>query len=535
MIKITLPSSWNFSEPVARLVDVHSRGVDGAWLEKRAAAGMFKHVDIQPVKGHSLIHLIALGDAEVYGGNRNGDWFYGTGRKLELPEGNWDRVWLEKAAVDAANPTGPKGRWDCRSPATFTDQVLYGNKERMSTFIKYANVYRNHANKPFEHVDPDWKPENGGKPKMMPPDKVYGSVKLAAHNDRMCRGELMIEVPHGPDWDHQLEKLARGEDVPFSMASKVPFDICMACGHKARTLEEYCPHLTHMTEMTKSGNVHGVANDEASFFDISDVPKPADRIAWSLYHVMEKAAGYGGHTKSAAELGQHASHYGLHQPVSVMGLYLDANTSRRLGLLQKAAELEKQIPLLAKASPIAKGIKHDLIADTSILKKCARAQLPEYFKALADAGVCLPLVKWAQLIGLHEDPRFSASVKIACQLLPEAFGRSLVLAGDKVAGNCAYDPYHRLPAADLRKQAADLSSPLGVLPEMVNARAVRNTLRGDGTMRVKQAAVTVTDPVADGLVQEYVSYKLAFLDEVHRTRPQLLDFVTEAIVLQNLL
>jgi hypothetical protein len=81
MIKIVLPSSFGFDDPIAQLVDCHSKGIDSSWLIKRAAAGVFRDWEnIKAAKDHSLIHLIALGDAETYGGNRNGDWFYKSAR-----------------------------------------------------------------------------------------------------------------------------------------------------------------------------------------------------------------------------------------------------------------------------------------------------------------------------------------------------------------------------------------------------------------------------------------------------------------------
>jgi hypothetical protein len=86
------------------------------------------------------------------------------------------------------------------------------------------------------------------------------NVKAAAHNDKMDRVELLIEVPHGKDWDDDLEKLANGQDIPWSMAAKVAYDICSACGHKARTRDDYCPHLqSDLTSMLKTGHVVGAS------------------------------------------------------------------------------------------------------------------------------------------------------------------------------------------------------------------------------------------------------------------------------------
>jgi len=75
MLKIVLPSSFDFDSHVMSIVDVHSRGVDKSWLSKSAAVLTKELKDLRPEKGVTFTHLIALGDQEYYGLNRNGDGF----------------------------------------------------------------------------------------------------------------------------------------------------------------------------------------------------------------------------------------------------------------------------------------------------------------------------------------------------------------------------------------------------------------------------------------------------------------------------
>jgi hypothetical protein len=219
-IKTILPSSFGYSDPIASLVDVHSKGVDSTWLSKRAAAGMFRDVDIRPEKDHSYIHLIAMGDAEFYGLNRNGDGFLKQGRMLTIP-----------------NPHDGK---------TTQVKIHCGNVDTHHTFEKVAKVYRNHVNKD--------------------PKKAEGDVYKSAHNDDMNRVELLVRVKNA-GWEDELQKLASGEDIPFSMSCKVPYDVCTECGHKAAKRADYCDHLKHhMGEITKSGNQIGMMNDHMVYF-----------------------------------------------------------------------------------------------------------------------------------------------------------------------------------------------------------------------------------------------------------------------------
>jgi len=225
MIKYARPSPDVFQMPVASLVETLSGGrVSHSWGEKRATAGLFGDRDLRPEKNHSLIHLIATGDADYYGGNRNADLYYSTGRKLDLPAPEWDRVKL--ARLDPRNQN-EEPRYDIRSPKTFTDSVLAGNRERAWTFEKCAHVFEEHANKPYPHKDKDGV--------LQPPDKIYGTVKAAAHNPAMHRVELVIQVPHGRDWDDDLQKIANAQDVGFSIGCRVPYDVCFVKGTLVET------------------------------------------------------------------------------------------------------------------------------------------------------------------------------------------------------------------------------------------------------------------------------------------------------------
>ena len=130
------------------------------------------------------VHLIALGASEAYGPNRNGDGF--------------------KEAT-------------CR--------------DHHDTFVKFAKFFRNHKNK-AERGDP-----------------FYGVVKASAYNEDMRRVELLCalnseksaaERNGGFVADVELEKIARGEDMPVSMACRVPHDVCSFCKHAAKNRDEYC-------------------------------------------------------------------------------------------------------------------------------------------------------------------------------------------------------------------------------------------------------------------------------------------------------
>lgn len=75
MIKTVLSGSFDFDDALASIVPLHRAGVDSGWMNKRAAAEVFNFDDYTPRKGETLVHLLALGDGETVGCNRNGDYF----------------------------------------------------------------------------------------------------------------------------------------------------------------------------------------------------------------------------------------------------------------------------------------------------------------------------------------------------------------------------------------------------------------------------------------------------------------------------
>jgi hypothetical protein len=496
MNKVVTPDSFGFTDPIARLVDVHDRGgISRDWMVKRAAAPIFSAFDgYKPASGHSLIHLIAMGDAEAYGANRNGDIFYSTGRQLELPEPNWKTIKTASGAVHA------------RGPDTFGDCTKVGNRETHNTFVTHAKVYKHH--------------------KHASSDPVFGRVVASAHNEPMHRVELLIDVPNDT-WGEELQKLASGDSPGFSMACAIPFDICSVCGHKAKTRNEYCPHLTGgLTSMLKSGHVVSAVNDGMRFFDISRVIRPADRIAYAL----EKAAALGTVTGGAelAELMGYSDDPSLY---SLPGL------RNRLDLLAKAAEMEKTLPLTpvaAKTAPaVARRVQRTAALESLHGQPAKQASL---FRALADATTCLPFDDFCSLVYPPDRlTKSAAAFKQARELLPSMFelmaARSL-----QVVTNQAFSTEYAYASPSAVKLAAECAVDCGMLPDQVIARATRAALSGPATAIKAAQASPDSSSAAETLdiLSQYASYKLAFLERVQQSQPQTFEAVMIAAVLQGL-
>ncbi len=218
MNKIIHSGSWDFDAPAVQLIDIHSRGVDSSWMQKRAAALGPEISQIRAEPGRTQLHLIAMGTTESFGPNRNADGF----RRNEL-------------------------------------------MRKHATFVTNGNVFKNHANKD--------------------PKRASGTIKYSAFNPTMDRVELVIAVDNNK-WATELEKLASGEDLPFSMACKVAFDECNICKNQAPSRKQYCQCMKKMAgQILSDGRQVYVDNPNPNFFDLSGVFRPADRIAYHLQKV----------------------------------------------------------------------------------------------------------------------------------------------------------------------------------------------------------------------------------------------------------
>lgn len=191
--------------------------------------------EYSPKPKHAYLLATALGAYEAWGANNNGDGFYEEDLLKE------------------------------------SDDVGY------RSFAKHGHVYVGHRNKD--------------------PKKAIGKVVLAAYNHRMRRVELIeeLDMEKAASFLDQWEKTG---SLPTSMGTKVPYDICASCGHKARRPVDYCEHAKYaMRRVLSNGMVMHVRNPNPRFFDQSHVIVPADKVAG----VMEKVAtvGYTGVVPSA--------------------------------------------------------------------------------------------------------------------------------------------------------------------------------------------------------------------------------------------
>jgi hypothetical protein len=370
MIKVIQPHAQNFSEPVAALIKVSSRGIIGSdkqELVKRAGADFAeKALHIKFAKDEIPVHLIAIGATEDYGPNRNGDGF---------------------------------SRDTCQ--------------KYHHTFEKFARFYRDHANKN--------------------PAKSFGLVKASYYNEPMKRIELICALNGSKEAadrnggliaDKEMDKLAAGDDIPVSMACKIPFDKCSACGNKARTRAEYCDSIENgghcksgglkhnLGRVLENGHVLHADNPDPSFFDISNVFRPADRIAY-ISGELQKAASAG--VISGAEL---AEQLNVSFPFGLDGSGASKMAAAQYQALCELAAAEHAIVNNSNGWTQMALASNENVQPSIDVNGCAFAKMAEVFRGLADAGVILSVRDFLSLTVKSANDALVAAVANA---LPNIF------------------------------------------------------------------------------------------------------------------
>ena len=320
-----------------------------------------------PDDRHFAMHVIAMGDAENYGPNKNFDL--------------WPASGLEKSSG------------------------TYGHH----TFVKNGHFFREHNNRSK--------------------DKAIGTIKASAWNPEMHRVELIV---HG-DKDKAAPEYAMakaGKVVSVSMSARVSHDRCTICDHHAKSSSLYCDHLKkRMGQWHPEHKKFAFAiNDYPSFFDISAVRNPADRIAHYLeYQFSDGNKSSSGpavnfsdlRAKQAGILLPQESELGWSTPAGRQWLAVLAEEASYQQGLKQAAHDERYYWT-------TQGIPYAFDPDRFLEQhRQAMSELPpgQLFRKLAQARVILPFKPFFSYVTQQNpaqvdlDPRYKA----AQVQLPEIF------------------------------------------------------------------------------------------------------------------
>ena len=488
MFKVATPDSWNFGEQYSQLLKLASggfRGADRSAFIKRASHAFANIVDtIKFAKDETPVHIIAMGATEAYGPNRNGDGF-------------------KMAAL----------------------------RKYAQTFVDNAKNYRNHKNKD--------------------PKKAYGQVKAAHVNEDMKRVELIVTFWNTKEaaekrgdlyaGDKVLEMVDAGKDIPWSMACRVPYDICASCFNKAASRADYCTEDTcispegyrrggcrnNLTKVAEDGFQNHVDNDQPSFFDISHLiigdsmpGRPADRIAYGgLASYLHKQAS--GATQGGADL---AEAYGM------WDTELTQQSTKLAHLASILADYE-QLPDTARTNALAVSFHPSVLGPIGPLPY---GQKSAAWSALA-AECVMPSVSQFLAWELGSSEKAAAIAAKVAQHLPGIYSR-LTESGEliNILPNNPYEVSAELPSANQRTWAKAASAGYSFNLANVEQRVTRAVLHQIAPPQLKKAADGNTDAEAEKLAKRYAIFKLAVLSKMPGIDvPSTADRLCELAVLQN--
>jgi hypothetical protein len=415
-----------------------------------------------PDKNHALIHLIAAGDEEQFGFNRNLDGY------------------PKKAHV-----------------------------ERHHTFVSHAKVYQEHDNKD--------------------PNKAIGEVKIAAYNPQQSRVELAIWLSKDKA-PAEFEMAKEGKQLSFSMGCTVPSDFCSCCGHEAATPADYCSCMKkHAGQWVPEFQKFAyVSNPHPTYKDISEVKRPADRIAHYLGYYFdenEKVAATGNRPVLGVDV---AAAYGLVDNGSAGIPFYSLEKQAVYNKLLQAEEAINQEKLSAEFTDLVKKASQDFdetTLDDSHIAAMRAVRPGTLFQKLAAKGVGLDFKTFVAYItgDKLEDIEKNAGYKGACACLPSLFGgiksmapdaqmEDLFTANSGMLANCDGGDSDKLDEA-----LKVLASKHSIDPEHLRPRVLHVTIvkqASDLSLNTRKEYSEFANNEWAPLLKAYAHYKVAFCTQV---------------------
>lgn len=482
MLKVIAPSSQEFDAPVMQMVKVSERGLRGndlTELVKRASHDFVELVRTPGLikAGDVPVHLIAIGATEFYGPNRNGDGFTES---------------------------------TCR--------------DRHREFVKHARWYRNHANKN--------------------PAISYGLVKGSQYNERMHRIELLCVLNGtkeaarrngGYVANEELEKLAREEDIPVSMACLIDYDVCSECGHRSKHKGEYCTSKadggfctrdgakTALCRVYADGRIHHVDNPHPRFFDISKVFRPADRIAYTMGKLASAV-----HILGGAQLAQELN---VTAPAILsVDEYTPYKIAEQIKLAYTLASIENAVEARAQDKLNLAFVK--AAADTRDFGN-APGQLDSHiWSALAQSKVFLPVEGFLQLT-TGDSVKAALAAPLVQRQLPGVYGR-MIEDGSLAPAveNNIFSVQDVLPTSKARDWASKYAGDFSLEKTAVDRRIVRAAIYTMETPTIVSTKPVAANPAVEQLARSYALYKLAALQYL-KERDAQFELTSELAIRQN--
>jgi hypothetical protein len=329
----------------------------------------------------------------------------------------------------------------------------------------------------------------------------------------------------------------------------VGYDLCSYCGNKAPNVKDYCTGTYEGGHCKAGGLKHNIGslieidngihhlhadNPHPSFFDISHVTRPADRIAYVTGQLKTASASA---VIKSAEL---AAALCLQVPLD---LRLATTTSKtaaaQLSQLYTLAGQEDMAAAGKYAAPVNYGLAFNTTTqdiDTPL------PALPDFqykvagaMRALVDSRILLPISRFIELFtstGIEKTADLATLTQLA---VPGAYTR--LVQSDTCEQQLHNNPYlpAKTAAAAEHAWAHQLVPTYSVKESDVQNRVQRAAIRGDVvpqfiTSEAAGVKVASDSYAVRALAEQYCLYKLAFLQAIPETE---LPLTTALAIIQN--
>lgn len=475
MIKLCSSDSWAWGERCAKLMPVSSRGIlDVSWLNKFAVdddhrAWLRK---IASVAGHELLHIIAVGDSERYGYNRNGDGFSGR-----------------------------------------------DNAKSHDGFCKNAYVFRNH-----KHDTRKGHP-TFGRPHASCHSPKMARIELVNAVNCKTAGDIIQGVEKGDDVAWSM-----GCNVPFDVCT-----VCHNKAASPAEYCEHAKR-PNLGRLLKTGEICALDNPDAEWFDISHVFRPAERIAYTIRKIKVAAANgqialdddeavCGG-----AELAKIA---GVTLPEFMLSSDIPLE---KWATLQALAELEKHVPADGSARAWLPEELSEEAEKAIAKQAAADGSMRNVLEDLHGRGILLrPRQLFKIAFGPEAyNEVIEPLMPEMRQALPDAFSRALEINGGDLVKESRFDGAGQLKTAAMTREYEDATvgceKAASIQESHASARAGRISLLGCARPRIIITKTASVQPAAGGLSDIYAAYGLAFASHPRNGREVL---AKRAVVMTN--
>lgn len=390
-------------------------------------------------------------------------------------------------------------------------------EKRAHTFVTHGKMYREHRNK-------------------NPKDSI-GEIKYAAYDPKMQRVEILVHMSKDKA-PEEYEMAKKGSALNFSMSCRVPNDRCSCCGNKAKTVSKYCDCLKHhMGQWMDGFEKYAFAyNDEPTFFDISRVKNPADRIARHLSYLFKDGDEI---QKEASAMYKAASAGDILIPSAVAamseGVNLDTFSISEQSVITKLASSESYIDDISNANNFYTDKRANAVYGTypfALMEPLSEEELqkarsvnPEtFFGEMAKKACMLSFPAFCQYISGDVRANETDLCKKAALMLPDVFrhmaGHLMTMTPmtNEFAGGsdfkCSCDPKHNDFVQNFMNKAEEkFSIKAEPLKKRVLTIVIRVTIPGSAVEEKleKAASSAVSFKAASNLAEAYGQYQVRAL------------------------